>query len=249
MSTKHDLLTAEDVKGCYLNKDLVVLIESYIRENNLKKEEVRILDWGSGRGRTVAMLREQGYDAYGVEIDALPYNNGLPYFQDKYETPKKFLKLINESCSTPFPDQYFDIIFSEQVLEHIADLDKVSREVSRITKKGGRHLHHFPAKWHLIEQHLYMPCIHWLPKDKTRFCLIYFYTLLGIEPRWQQLDEVSRVNKAKKYFDYSKNNTYYREVLEIKHIFEKHLFIFSFKTRRDRLKLFPHSLTIYLEKK
>lgn len=246
--SKHVVLKEEEVKKAKINPRLLEIIQGYTNTNQLEKESIKILDWGSGRGQTVAALKEQGYDAYGVEIDPLPYHNGLPYFQKKYEKPEEFLKLIDQTCLTPFPDHYFDIIFSEQVLEHVADLEAVSQEMSRITKRGGEHLHQFPAKWHLVEQHLYMPFVHWIPKTHIRYQLIYFWTLLGVEPHWKQLDQSSRANKAKIYYQYSKDKTYYRPVDEIRNIFESYSFSFSFKTRKNRFKLLPKSLTVYFKK-
>jgi len=99
--------------------------------------------------------------------------------------------------------------------------------MSRITKPGGLHFHRFPAKWRLIEDHLYMPAIHWLPKNWMRFCLIYLYTLLGVEPHWEELSHCSILDKAREYHDYSVNKTYYRTIETLKNTFEKHPFFLS----------------------
>jgi len=116
--SKHRILTEDDFHGYKLNRILIQMIDSYIDSQKLKKNQLNILDWGSGRGQTVAVLREQGYRTYRVEVDPITYNNGLPYFKNRYENPAEFLKLIDASCATPFPDNKFDIVFSEQVLEH-----------------------------------------------------------------------------------------------------------------------------------
>ncbi len=42
----------------------------------------------------------------------------------------------------PYPDNYFDEIYSNCVLEHIKNLDNFSRECFRVLKKGGKlHVH------------------------------------------------------------------------------------------------------------
>lgn len=252
--SKHAVLTQEEVKKGKLNPKLLQILQTYANANQLEKEAIKILDWGSGRGQTVGALREKGYEAYGVEIDPLPYHNGLPYFKSKYEKPEEFLQLIDETCLTSFPDNYFDIVFSEQVLEHVADLEKVSKEMSRITKKGGKHLHRFPAKWHLVEQHLYMPAIHWLPKNFLRLGLTYFYVIFGIEPHWKHLSDSTVWEKVNTYYQYTVNKTYYRSLQTLRKIFANDSFYFDSQTyynrrgRKDINGYFPNSVEVYLEK-
>ena len=55
--------------------------------------------------------------------------------------------------------RFFDIVISNQVLEHIESIDLVIDEIARITKSGGIGLHIFPSRRHLIEAHLKMPFI------------------------------------------------------------------------------------------
>jgi SAM-dependent methyltransferase len=38
----------------------------------------------------------------------------------------------------PFPDETFDLVFTDQVLEHIKDLEKLLAEISRVMKPGAR---------------------------------------------------------------------------------------------------------------
>lgn len=126
--------------------------------------------------------------------------------------------------------------------------------MSRITKLGGKHLHRFPFKWHLVEQHLFMPAIHWLPKNWMRFCLIYLYTLLGVEPHWEELSHCSILDKARKYHDYSVNKTYYRTIETLKNTFEKHSFSFQYIILKHKHNIkrinsfFPYAIEVYLEK-
>ncbi len=180
----------------------------------------------------------------------------MPYFQAQFENPDEFLKLIDASCLTPFPNNYFDVIFSEEVLEHIADLTlvRLRREMSRITRDGGKHLHLFPAKWHLVESHLYMPAIHWLPKNFLRLALIYFYVLIGVEPHWKELSHSNIGEKAKNYYQYSVNKTYYRSLKVLENIFTSGSFKFSYKVnyrrrgKKDINGYFPHAVAVDLEK-
>ncbi len=252
--SKHNILTKQELSGSKLNLELIQFIENYRNLNKLQKEDIKILDWGSGRGTTVALLRKNGYEAYGVEIDPLPFNNGLPYFNAIYDSPSDFLKLINESCITPFPDDFFDIVFSEQVLEHISNLKIVSQEMKRITKLGGQHYHQFPAKWHLIEEHLHMPFIHWLPKNLLRYILISLFVAIGIEPYWKEPGPKNTKDKAKIYYNYSINKTHYRSLKNIKRVFQENSFNFNYQINYRRILKYryfghlPQLIRIYLDK-
>jgi len=44
----------------------------------------------------------------------------------------------------PIPDEYFDLVFANQVLEHVSDLTPLLMEIHRILKPGGQLLAHVP---------------------------------------------------------------------------------------------------------
>lgn len=171
---------------------------------------LRILDWGCGRGRLVAFLLQQGMDAYGVDVDPKTVSNGRAYFATIEEDADQHLGLIDSSGRINFPDGYFDIVVSDNVLEHVSDLNGVIKEIARVTKPGGYGFHLFPARFTLFEGHLFMPIIHWLPKNVLRRAVVRIFTQLGIEPRWPELDNKTRSEKAAVYFDYSCAKTFYR---------------------------------------
>lgn len=104
----------------------------------------RILDYGCGAGETVGSLADAGFDAYGFDI--LDYVN----------VPSNRISIGNPG-RLPYPDGYFDMIFSDQVFEHAQDQDVVFAELHRITRPGGVHLHVIPAKWQIVEPHIYVP--------------------------------------------------------------------------------------------
>ncbi len=225
--SKNNKLVENDVSGYKINPSVLELIETYCNENNIAKQEIRILDYGSGRGRSVAVLRNMGFLAFGVEVDLVPFNNGLDYFEQNGYKPNDFLSLIGNNCKTTFGDNFFDIVFSEQVLEHVEEVDIMIEEISRITKDGGVHIHTFPAKYHLVEQHLFMPIIHWLPKNRIRKWAIFLFTKLGKEPYWDTLSGRSTNEKTEVYYSYSTKKTFYRSAKRIKRLLDRYGFVSS----------------------
>lgn len=74
------------------------------------QEQTRILDFGCGVGSYVGVLRKLGMDAYGI---------------DSALAAKKYCQIPNYCIYStyeklPFPDKYFDLVYSNEVLEHIA---------------------------------------------------------------------------------------------------------------------------------
>ena len=218
--SKHHPLTEAEVSG-YDTGPVVDFIDQYLKDSGKGKEEIKVLDYGCGKGKLVAALRKLGYETYGVEIDPLPYHNGLGYFQERNQDPSSFLFLIGSDCKTVFTNDFFDIVISEQVLEHVKDIDLVSTEIARLTQPQGRHRHTFPSKFHFKEQHLYMPLIHWLPKNGLRRSLIQWYVKRGIEPKWPMLQEKSVTEKAAMYYEYSITKTYYRRLPKLVRMFNQ----------------------------
>lgn len=69
------------------------------------------------------------------------------YFQKISGEPiehQKYNLLSYGGCQMPFEDETFDVVLSNQVLEHVEDLEGVFKELHRITKKQGISYHF----WH-----------------------------------------------------------------------------------------------------
>lgn len=68
--------------------------------------------------------------------------------------------VIGDGCALPFRDKAFDIVFSNSVIEHVADPAAMAREVRRV---GRAYWVQAPDFWFPIEPHLVGPFVHWLP--------------------------------------------------------------------------------------
>lgn len=109
-----------------------------------------------------------------------------------------------------FPDAFFHLSFSEGVFEHVKDIEQVASNLKRVTAPNGAGIHFYPAHKRVIETHLHMPCVHWLPKNKVRKIYIYTSLLLGRGPKWKQLEDKIKWEQAQTYYEYIIGKTYYR---------------------------------------
>lgn len=83
---------------------------------------MRILDNGCGRGDFLDAFGEIGLEAYGTDISSACKN----------------AQTVNlESEKLPFPDGFFDVVFSKSVIEHISNCEHYMSEMRRVLKSGG----------------------------------------------------------------------------------------------------------------
>lgn len=123
----------------------------------------KVLDFGCGAGQTVAKMRAKGVDAYGCDtfFEGGDLSEGVPK-----ELVNTFIKRM-ESNTIPFPDEHFDVVVTNMVMEHVPDIDGALSEIRRVLKPGGRALSLFPHKSIWMEGHSLVPFLHWFPKGST----------------------------------------------------------------------------------
>lgn len=101
-------------------------INNYCREN----KNVKILDVGCGDGKITQKilnnLSKNNFQIYGIDVEKHTPFKGLIYYKHDLEH-KKF----------PFLDKKFDIVYSNQVVEHLWDKDNFIKECFRVLKKNG----------------------------------------------------------------------------------------------------------------
>jgi len=140
-------------------------ILSYV--DSLKRPGATVLDFGCGSGRVVRLLRNAGYDAYGVDI-RWPGADFYGDIENDPEFPPGTLRYYEEAGPLPFPDATFDVIVSDQVFEHVVPLQETIAELERVLKPGGVMYHHFPSRTVLREGHIGIPLTHLLPRGALR---------------------------------------------------------------------------------
>lgn len=145
---------------------------------------LRVLDYGCGAGNHVYDYRDAGFEAYGYEV--------RDYLQLRRESDRQWFAF---GPSVPFPNEYFDFVFSFQVFEHVHDHGRVIAEIARLLKPGGASFHSFPPKYRFIEGHIYVP----LGGGIQFYEWLRLWAQLGIRNEFQTglpASEVARINKA-----------------------------------------------------
>ncbi len=217
--TKHDVLTEEEMAVFSIKGDVERAVRDYAAGGGKDPSEVNVLDWGCGRGRSVARLREWGFNAFGVDIDSVPIGNGKSLFSARGLESDAVLRPLDRLDS--FPDGFFHVIFSEQVFEHVEDIEAFAQEAWRLTAPGGTGVHSYPGRRNVIEEHLFMPLVHWLPKDSIRRSWIKFFLRLGRDPGWSHLSDQQLGDRAEAYYEYSTDKTFYRSARKLRSIMEE----------------------------
>jgi SAM-dependent methyltransferase len=124
----------------------------------------RVLDTGCGLGMYVRAFRRFTDQVYGIDVDPdkiAEASRELPNLQ------------VAPAESLPFEDNFFDVVLSHEVWEHVDDDRAAAREAVRVLKPGGRIVVFVPNRLWFFETHgvywrgVYhfgnIPFVNWLP--------------------------------------------------------------------------------------
>jgi SAM-dependent methyltransferase len=101
----------------------------------------RILDYGCGRGQTVALGLQRGLDIWGADTFTGPFTC---WAEELTPWVRGRVRLIGNG-NTDFPDSHFDLVMANQVLEHVTDPGAVIADIHRMLKPGGLFMAAFPV--------------------------------------------------------------------------------------------------------
>lgn len=96
---------------------------------------------------------------------------------------------VADGCGLPYPDQSFDWVFSNAVLEHVgerAKQERFAREIQRVARIG--YFVATPNRHFFLDPHTYLPFYHLLP-DRAQTLAVPFS--LGHMRQWEPLGLVS----------------------------------------------------------
>lgn len=131
-----------------------------------------ILDVGCGIGTYVRKFKTFSEHVFGFDVDEDRVVEGAASLPNL---------LVSEAEVMPFPDQTFDVVLLNEVIEHVRDDAQTIADAIRVLRPGGRLLVYAPNRGYLFETHgIYVgkhflfrlvPFINWFPDIvRDRFC-------------------------------------------------------------------------------
>ncbi len=73
--------------------------------------------------------------------------------------------VLADACQLPCADRSFDIVFSNSVIEHLGTAERQQQFAREVERAGRGYFIQTPDRAFPIEQHLWTPFVHWLPKQ------------------------------------------------------------------------------------
>lgn len=110
-----------------------------------KLDNAHILEHGGGIGMYASQITRRYHatiDLFDIEQERIE--------EAKAETPRA---LVASAEALPYPDDTFDTVFSNEVIEHVVDDAQSMREIVRVLKVGGRAVIFCPNRWYPFETH------------------------------------------------------------------------------------------------
>ncbi|MFL6727720.1 MAG: class I SAM-dependent methyltransferase [Sphingomicrobium sp.] len=127
-----------------------------------RRKPGRVLEVGCGSGQFLSLLQEAGWDAIGLDFDPEAVSAARQ---------RGVNAQTSDLFAQNFPAESFDIVFMDNVIEHLPDPPAVFAECHRVLRPGGRlilltpnlnsDLHElYGADWRGLEipRHLYLFC-------------------------------------------------------------------------------------------
>lgn len=188
------------------------LIAATVRDRFGDRSEISILEPGCGHGafmKAIVPLLEADFpsvkfNVHGFDVRETPSHHALD---------GDAVRLISEQDEWPYGDGEFQIVHSNQVLEHVKDLGFFLRQNSRVLEPNGCALHFFPTKEIIKEPHYLLPFVHWIDNWDLRKRVIEALSSLGLGTYRRQVQEgfSGGLQKwSRMSSDYTTNFTHYR---------------------------------------
>lgn len=108
-----------------------IVRETVSTEQKIKRNTLQILDVGCGKGRYINNLIED-------EPNNTYYAMDISENVMKFMTADRIVKKQGTLTKINYPDEYFDIVYTCEALEHAIDIKNAIREMARVTKNGGK---------------------------------------------------------------------------------------------------------------
>lgn len=92
----------------------------------------RLLELGAGNGVASRMLAEAGHQVVGTDVSAMFLSEASQWVHER------LTYVVCDGLQLPFPDASFDVVCSNEYVEHVPDVLLALEEMRRVTAPGGR---------------------------------------------------------------------------------------------------------------
>ncbi|BDV43441.1 hypothetical protein GURASL_23640 [Geotalea uraniireducens] len=150
MNSQHNKKSYKDI--CPSGGDTGATLNLHKRLSILTKyitlPNARVLDAGCGSGQYLVSLLGLGVDAWGVEY----FDNKVNIFRKA--NPEYASRILCGDISVlPFPDNNFDVVLLNEVLEHVPNIEASLAEINRVLKQDGVLVVFSPNRFYPFETH------------------------------------------------------------------------------------------------
>jgi SAM-dependent methyltransferase len=217
------------------------------RDRFCEQDSVRILDVGCGNCHLISYLNTNlailnssaNYQIYGLDVVDHGvqkegfFDKSMQFLSEKHPiTPWHcMISAISVNESWPYPENFFDIILSNQVAEHVGNHDQFFSEIHRTLRRNGFSVHLFPLKNCVYEWHLHLPFVHRIYNFDRAVVYIKFLSLLGLgKYRKQKMTTGCTIDDySERHADYLFHFTNYISENQVLSLAKKHHLRISFK--------------------
>ena len=160
---------------------------SLISSQHITKTD-SVLEVGGGLGLVYGFLKRQGYDIWGIE----PSDSG---FGGYFQAALQLFKMLGIDGSHFHPlsakeatklDARFDVIFSNNVLEHIPELEESISDLQKVLNPNGVMIHNTVNYLIPYEPHFKILLFPFFPR-----CTEFFKPVLKESPLWKGLNFIT----------------------------------------------------------
>ena len=175
-------------------------------------KSIRVLDIGRGEGMIIQHILVDGYDIYRHDftrrLEKLRSNFGNGLLEDFAE----HIKITEDDRHIPFESAFFDVLYANQVFEHVKFIDRMLEECARVLNPDGVLLINFPLATCPIEGHLKIPFAHWIPPGNLRIQYLRIWYALRLARKGENNSAREAASEADRYL---REQTYYRFINEV----------------------------------
>ncbi|HYG74444.1 MAG TPA: class I SAM-dependent methyltransferase, partial [Planctomycetota bacterium] len=179
--------------------------------------KLSILDVGCGEGVVMEQILDSGHSFYGYDLsyrkEKLRERLGN-LFKEDFEDR---IRIAPDERTIPFADATFDVVYANQVFEHVKFIDRIFSECARVLKPDGVLITLFPLATYPVELHSKVPFAHWLPPGRLRVAWLRIFQVLRLSPRRPGMN----ARQSAEWWDETlRTITYYRFMNEIQALAE-----------------------------